>query len=872
MIIFTFLHNNYVEALVIRILNLPTLKIITQNKILLLLIVILIVSCSRKKDKFINRTWHSVGTEYNILYNGNNALQEGRKTLNESYADNYWEILPIERMQIEDEIVLPGQSKNAEFGRAEEKAVKAIQKHSMNIQGKERNPQIDEAYLLLGQARYFDQRFIPALEAFNYILYKYPASDKINQAKVWREKTNMRLDNNELAIKNLKRLLEQEELEKQDLADATSTLAQAYLNTKVLDTAIVQLEIAANATKSNDERGRYRFIQGQIYNALEKRDSANYAFDRVIELNRKTPRIYMISAYIEKAKNFDYENGDKLAFIELLTDLEENRENRPFLDKIFYQIAEYHRSNNTDSLAVTYYNKSLRTNSRDKFLNAMNYQTLGNMNFDDAVYRSAGAYYDSTMLNLKKNSKLFRAIKRKRDNLDDVIYYEDIAQRNDSILTLVNMPETERLAYFTTVTDKLKKEAEEAEKKAEEAERKLKSKGLANNNANQPGQRGSKGNKGGSFYFYNPTTVAFGKNEFIQTWGERQLADNWRWANKSRSASGVQNVNEAIANASEDELFDPQFYIDRIPAEQTAIDSLSKDRNFAYYQLGLIYKEKFKEFELAKDKLQELLKSNPEERLVLPSKYNLYKIYQLLGLSGEAEITKNDIISNHPDSRYATILLNPNSALAEDENSPENIYKNLYKKYENQDYGNVIAQSDKYITLFDGEAIVPKFEFLKAVSKARLYGFESYKEAINYIALNYPNSPEGKKAESMLTSTMPLLEKSKFADNAEGKNFKVLYKFTNASNSEIEDFKKQLDEAVGKIRYFDLTTSIDLYNENTTFVVVHGLKSIEASGGFNDILNEDKDTNIVRDHIAISSQNYQVIQIHKNLEAYTKAK
>ena len=53
-------------------------------------------------------------------------------------------------------------------------------------------------------------------------------------------------------------------------------------------------------------------------------------------------------------------------------------------------------------------------------------------------------------------------------------------------------------------------------------------------------------------------------------------------------------------------------------------------------------KEKFKEFELAKDKLQELLKSNPEERLVLPSKYNLYKIYQLLGLNGEAEIAKND--------------------------------------------------------------------------------------------------------------------------------------------------------------------------------------------------------------------------------------
>jgi hypothetical protein len=37
----------------------------------------------------------------------------------------------------------------------------------MNIDGRERNFQIDEAYLLLGKTRYYDQRFIPALDAFN---------------------------------------------------------------------------------------------------------------------------------------------------------------------------------------------------------------------------------------------------------------------------------------------------------------------------------------------------------------------------------------------------------------------------------------------------------------------------------------------------------------------------------------------------------------------------------------------------------------------------------------------------------------------------------------------------------------------------------
>ena len=83
-------------------------------------------------------------------------------------------------MQESEDVFFPGQSKNQDFERAEEKAIKAVQKHGMNIKGREYNPQIDEAYFLLGEARYFDQRFVPALEAFNYILYKYPASDKIN--------------------------------------------------------------------------------------------------------------------------------------------------------------------------------------------------------------------------------------------------------------------------------------------------------------------------------------------------------------------------------------------------------------------------------------------------------------------------------------------------------------------------------------------------------------------------------------------------------------------------------------------------------------------------------------------------------------------
>ena len=106
--------------------------------------------------------------KYNTLYNGEVSFEEGRQNLIESYQDNYWKQLPIERLEIREEVSLRSENENKSFARAEEKAAKAIQRHSININDRERNPQIDESFILLGKARYFDQRFIQALEAVSY--------------------------------------------------------------------------------------------------------------------------------------------------------------------------------------------------------------------------------------------------------------------------------------------------------------------------------------------------------------------------------------------------------------------------------------------------------------------------------------------------------------------------------------------------------------------------------------------------------------------------------------------------------------------------------------------------------------------------------
>lgn len=641
-------------------------------------------------------------------------------------------------------------------------------------------------------------------------------------------------------------------------------MAQAYINLSKIDTAVQQLKIASAYTKKNPEKGRYYYIIGQLYNELGHKDSANYAFDKVIELNRKSPREYMINAHLQKIQNIPVTKENKLELFEYLTELEEDRENRPFLDKIYRQIAEYHLANKSDSLAIAYFNKSLRNTQNKPQLNALNYENLGEFNFDKNEYKIAGAYYDSTLTNLNENTKKYRAIKKKLDNLEDVISYEDIVQKADSVITLYNMPIDKQFAYFGAYIKQLKEKDSLASKKEFERQ----TKGI---NAFAETKAG-KQNKG-KFYFYNITSLGYGKTDFKTRWGDRGLEDNWRWANKN-SSEGIEeqladNATQENVPITEEEKYSVGFYMKQIPTDIAIIDSLKTERNLANYQLGLIYKEKFKENLLAAGKLEKVLNSDPEERLILPSKYNLYKIYEESGSPLMAQM-KNNIITNHPDSRYAEILLNPQAVLEGDTDSPDAKYAELYRQFTNQEYLKVITGSEENISKFTGDPIVPKLELLKANAIGRIQGYTAFEEALNYVALNYPNNPEGKKAKEIIADQLPKLAAKEFVDanvSKKAENWKLIFPFKTSDTQKAEDLKIKLEKAIKDLKYRN-TVSIDIYDLENKFVVVHGFKSEDYTLGFAELIKNNKDYSIANENFVILSSNYQILQVHKNLTAY----
>ena len=170
----------------------------------------------------------------------------------------------------------------------------------MRIDEVQYNNKIEQAYLLLGKARYFDRRFFPALEAFNYLLKSGAKRSVFVEGKIWREKTNIRLKNYELAIDNLRPLVQSLPSNNAFYPLANATLAEAFLQLEALDSARYYIQKAAVKEPKKKNKARYLFITGQLFEQQQKYDSARWAYQEIENLKRKARRRHKSRASIKQ--------------------------------------------------------------------------------------------------------------------------------------------------------------------------------------------------------------------------------------------------------------------------------------------------------------------------------------------------------------------------------------------------------------------------------------------------------------------------------------------------------------------------------------------------------------------------------------------
>ena len=767
-----------------------------------LFLIVIILSCSTSKKGILNKEYHALTSKYNVIFNGKEAFSVGEEILLEAFEENFYDYIPVEPISLRGEdidqtTIVPG------FDRAEEKAVKAIQKHSINIKNIQYNREIEKAYLLLGKARYFDRRFFPALEAFNFLLETGASWSNFLDAKIWREKTNIRLKNYELAIENLRPLARKLISKNKYFSIANATVADAFMKLKKEDSTLYYIKRAAKNESKKMLKARYLFLTGQLFESIKEKDSAQWAYKQIIDLNRKAPRKFFVQALL-KQNLLD----TSLAYsyhIESLEKMLKNYENDPYEHFIYRALAELYFKQKKDSIGLSYLEKSLESVSLDSYTKIENLKFLADHHLKKGNYVVSGGFLDKLLSIYEKNSTQYKRAKRKRENLNEVISYEKTAQNTDSIIKLALLDKDEQFIYFENYINLKRQKEIQKLKEAEES-------------ANSQSINRLKT----AFYFYNPNQLLKGRQNFLTVWGDRPNLDNWR------SSEAILAPKEfTIQDKKKSDNFfiiqeTPESYVSLIPNKKEEIDSLILLNQQSYLQLGMIYKEKFNDFDLAQNRLKKALNLNPPNGIASQALYHLYRMAEKDSIL-IAETYRINLLNNYPDTPFAILLTDPKNYDLSKIKTPELLYEKVLKLFEDQKFSETLKEIELLTVISSGSRIEPKINLLKAHTIGRLEGISSWKKALNSVASKYSAFEEGIEAKNLIDKIESL---QNLDDNSViYKNYKWIFPFESSNNKAIDTFYSQIKRETS-IYNKSLSVSKDNYNEDYVFIVIHGIRDL----------------------------------------------
>lgn len=756
---------------------------------LIILAVFLVAGCTPRKKKTKSGPLNRFSTYYNTLFNSKEAFDSEMATRTKSHKDNFYD--PYISVFTTEDLAQDVQNKNSSASDnpnrpnngpaspnsnafqsvpqsngnngnskgatilqiSEAKALKAISKYSVLVNGVEKNKYMFDAYLLLAKSRLYQKKYLESLDALGYIMNTMPKDKRINMAKIYQAqnfaklKDNYRADELFLALKD-------EKLKKDENRLLSIYYSEMLLKTGKKQEAADELAEAFTYNKNKKTRSRIAFLRGQILASLDKKQEARESFTTAYKYAYDFE--FEVKTQIEIAKTFDSKTDDYAEAKAYLEKIAKKGTYTSRKNELYYAMGLMAINAENQEDADLYLGKSLKEKVSDPQIRGLAYAEIGKKYFAKDDYLVAGAYYDSALVSMtyapekERLTELTTNIKKLSKN-----YY--LIKKNDSILTLSKMSKDEQTAYFAKHIEKIKaKEAtEELEKKRAE-----RSKGFdggdydansmfANSKGGTFDDFGTPG-KGNSFYFANTNNIPRGEANFKQIWGTRGLADNWRFAAKSATIEDLKNEALGISNVPDPRRLEPEFYIEKIPTKKEDLAILKKDRDTASLGLGIMYDNFFSNTKLATKTLYDLVDSQTDEETELKALYQAFVMnYQKDPAS--AERAKQMILQKYPYTSYAEFVANPRSKdFNKTTESVEKLYAEAYTLYDKGKYVESADLVHKTISENPKDGLIPKLYLLNAYNAGKNAGKEVMILQLEQILLNYGNTPEGLKAKQLL--------------------------------------------------------------------------------------------------------------------------
>jgi tetratricopeptide (TPR) repeat protein len=772
------------------------LIIMRFKAILIFVMLIGFFSCSTEKNKFFNRSYHNTTARYNGYFNAGELIKESLQDFHIQNKDDYTKILPV--------FIIPDEERSKSLFAPMDKAIMktstVIRKHSMPNPEKKANKNeewckwIDNNWMVMGMSYFYKRDFLEARTRFEYVFKQYQAESIKYDAWLWEAKTFMELGdfvNAQTYLDKLQDKFEEQtdkikiaEKKKKDAKAKSSrsksksksksktpnlnpdmssklyddihlTWADFYLRKKDYAKAELKLVKSLEYCKNKKQRARIHFILGQLYQIKGDRSRANMEYALVDKLNPE----YEMEFYSRIFRALNYDGGNSAGLKRQLLKMAKDDKNKDYLDQIYYALAEIELQENNEPDGVAYLKKSVKfstTNNRQK---GLSFKRLGDLYYGKKKFINAKTYYDSTMSNLPTTYEKYAEVKEKAESLKDLVVNLLVIQREDSLQRLGAMPEKE-LEKF--VDDLIAKQDAEAERKRQKEL----------NDADKAPVLNVATAGGSSWYFYNPTTMTQGYNEFKKIWGPRKLEDNWRRSDKSTSIEFIEesdssDIDEPVSK--DDALKRRNDIIKKIPKTEKELNESRMNLVNALYKAGYIYHERLIEEALAIECFERVTSKFNTHEKALPSHFQLYIIQTNKNNTTKSDIHKDHILTNYPDSEYARIIRNPNYKKEEAyaKKADERKYEEAFTNYKQKMYENALTACNDVIDKEPKNSMLPRYYYLRALTYGELKRFEEFETALSETSSKFPKEEVGIAAAELLNKVR---NRNSIVNASEGKS------------------------------------------------------------------------------------------------------
>lgn len=118
-----------------------------------------------------------------------------------------------------------------------------------------------------------------------------------------------------------------------------------------------------------------------------------------------------------------------------------------------------------------------------------------------------------------------------------------------------------------------------------------------------------------------------------------------------------------------------------------------------------------------------------------------------------------------------------------------------------------------------------------------------------------------------MNTALPAMAASEFELGENETSYKLVYTFQKGEKEAALNFRNKIAEIIEDLNSSH-EVSLDVYNEQQEFVVVHGFTSAERAQGLAELLETNNKYRIDKKSFYISTPNYRIAQIHKNIDTY----